>query len=172
VKILAIDPGLEATAIVYCPGFSVKSGMRWHLLDVPVLGEDAQRRPDAKALRDFIRKLSPDVAFIELVGSMPKQGIASTAKFMRATGILEGVVECCDVKLYRIGPQRWKKFHRVPPGSDKEFSRELAIDMIPAIRPWLTKKKHHGRAEAALIALYAEHCMCPVNSGDDLGAAL
>ena len=160
-RILAIDPGMYASAVVYCPGFSIECGMRWHFLDVPTVG-DVSARPNAIALRDWIMQRSPDVAFIELVGPMPKQGIASTAKFMRATGILEGVVECCGVEMKRITPQRWKKHFKMKVGATKEDSRQLAMNMAPEIKPFLTRKKDHGRAEAALIAIYGSDCLAPI----------
>lgn len=161
-KILAIDPGLYATAVVYSPAFSVTSGMRWHFLDVPTIGDGGLKRPDVRVLRDFIRRYLPDIGFVEFVGAMPRDGKMQLSRFMRATGYLEATVECCDVPMKRITPQRWKKFHGIPVGSDKEASRDLALKLIPEIAQWLTRKKDHGRAEAALLALFATHCMAPI----------
>jgi hypothetical protein len=158
-RILAIDPGLHATAVMFCPGFSPDSGMRWNLLDVPALGDAAAKRPDVKVLRDFIRKFDPTHAFVELVNARPMQGIASTAHFMRSAGYLEATCVVCDVPLFKITPQRWKKFSRIPEGSAKEISRLRALRSLPEISNWFRLKKHHGRAEACLLALYGEHCL-------------
>ena len=94
---------------------------------------------------------------------MPKQGIGSTSVFMRCTGYVEATVLCCDVPMSLITPQRWKKFHNIPTGSDKEASRLLALDLLPELAEQFKLKKHHGRAESALIALYGAHCMAPID---------
>lgn len=160
-RILAIDPGVHASAVVYSPDCRAGSGMRWHLLDVPAMENS---RPDARALRDFIRKYDPEYAFIESVGVMPGQGISSSGKFMRATGVLEGVCWCFvgDVKL--IVPQRWKKYHGIPTGSDKEASRQLALRLAPELEPVLRRKKDHNRSESVLLALYGAHCLAPISA--------
>lgn len=163
-RILAIDPGLFASAAFYNPGSSIKSGLRWQFLDVPLVEPEAGRRPDVRVLRDWIMRLHPDRAFIELVGGMPDDGKGQLSIFMRATGHLEACVDCCDVPMSRITPQRWKKFHEIPQGSDKEVSRQLALDMNPELKTWLTRKKDHGRAEAALLALYGAHCLAPITA--------
>lgn len=158
-KVLAIDPGMYASVALYIPGASIKSGVRWTFLDLPV---DANERPDVRQLRDFIRRWLPDRAFIESVGPMPKQGIASTAKFMRSTGYLESCVICCDTEITFVTPQRWKKFHGLPKGAEKEDSRQLALKLFPELAPVLERKKDHGRAEAALMAAYGAECMKPI----------
>lgn len=160
-RILAIDPGLYATAVVYGPQFSADSGMRWNFLDVPVIGEGNTRRPDGKELRRFIQQFAPNVGIIELVGPMPQQGLASTAAFMRSVGILWGVTEACSVELHAIAPQRWKKHFNLMKTA-KEGSRQKALELIPEIAAQLTRKKDHGRAEAALMALYLESKVRPV----------
>lgn len=162
-RIMAIDPGLNASAAFYNPGSSSKSGLRWQFIDVPLVDATQGRRPDVRALRDWMMRLHPDRAFMEFVGGMPHDGKASLGIFMRATGHLEACIDCCDVPMTRVTPQRWKKFHQIPTGSDKEISRQFALKLHPELAPWLTRKKDHGRAEAALLALYGAHCMAPIS---------
>lgn len=38
--------------------------------------------------------------------------------------------------------------------SDKEQSRQKALELMPSAAKWLQLKRHHGRAEALLLALY------------------
>jgi hypothetical protein len=71
-----------------------------------------------------------------------------------ATGTLEAAVTCCHVALSIIEPSRWKAFHGLPRGADKEHSRQRALQLFPSSHHLLNLKKHHGRAESALIALY------------------
>lgn len=158
-RVLGIDPGTDAFGCIYQPLASVASGMRWQFLDVPRLPEPDDSRPDPCVLRDWIRRFLPERCYFESVGPMPKQGISSTSKFMRATGYLEATVRCCDVPMTMVTPQKWKGYFECPTGADKEHSRVLALQLSPELAPILARKKDHGRAEAALIAMYGVYRM-------------
>jgi hypothetical protein len=55
-----------------------------------------------------------------------------------------------------VVPGRWKKAMNVKGGPDgKEECRELAIRSFPACAASFSRKKDQGRAESALLALYA-----------------
>lgn len=155
-RILAIDPGLSGGVCIYAPQFSIASGMRWHLADIQTIGEGSQRRVDVMNLSQWIRLISPDCAFIEAVSAMPKQGVSSSFRFGRAAGAIDAVVGCCGIPITYISSRRWKKFHNLK-GSDKEQSRQKCIQLAPELSVWLTLKRHHNRAEAALIAMYGEY---------------
>lgn len=88
---------------------------------------------------------------VESVHAMPKQGVASTAKFMRAAGSIEAVAELTGYPFVLVTPQKWKKFHSLI-GSVKESSLELARCHFPTAS--LKRKKDHGRADALLMALW------------------
>jgi Holliday junction resolvasome RuvABC endonuclease subunit len=66
-------------------------------------------RPLRKALLGVIPDLETAWIVIEQVGPMPKQGMASTAKFMRAAGCIEAVAELTGFKVFYVTPQVWKK---------------------------------------------------------------
>ncbi len=53
-RILGIDPGLDAFGCIYQPEASLRSGMRWHFLDIPTSGDKAGRRIDAPKLLEFM----------------------------------------------------------------------------------------------------------------------
>lgn len=167
-RILAIDPGMNGAACVYTPQFSVASGMRWHVIDLPTVGDGSQRRINATALRDFIMKLTPDCSFIESVGAMPKQGVASSFRFGHVCGVIEGVVACCGIPITYVHSTRWKKFHGLR-GPDKEQSRLRALQLAPELSPLLERKRDHGRAEAALLALFASYLNTSRRVGSDPG---
>ena len=61
-----------------------------------------------------------------------------------------GVVTALDMPLTLVRPQEWKAHYGL--GSDKNDSLELARRYYPDVD--LHLKKHHGRAEALLIARY------------------
>ena len=51
-----------------------------------------------------------------------------------------------------IEPSTWKKFHHLH-GGDKEPARQRALQLFKNAHAMFARKKDHGRAEAALIAL-------------------
>ena len=102
--------------------------------------------------RDWIVKHAPQHALIERAQAMPKQGASSGFKYGRAVGAIEAVITCCAIPLTIVEPSIWKKFHALR-GGDKEAGRQRALQLFPAAHALLARKKDHGRAEAALIAL-------------------
>src|SRR5262249_60843507 len=95
-------------------------------------------------------------AFIERAQAMPKQGASSGFKYGRATGAIEAVLVCCEIPMTIVEPTAWKKHHGLR-GGDKEGGRQRALQLFPAAHGWLARKMDHGRAEAALLALYGAH---------------
>jgi crossover junction endodeoxyribonuclease RuvC len=83
---------------------------------------------------------------------MPKQSASSGFKYGRATGALEAVIACCEVPVTIIEPTAWKKAHH---GKDKEGAGQLALQLFPSAHASFARRMDHGRAEAALIALFA-----------------
>lgn len=112
-------------------------------------------RVDAIELYDTIMSLvnAYDTAMIavESVHSMPKQGIASTAKFMRAAGVIEAVAALTRYPYTLVTPQAWKSHHNLI-GATKKKGLELA--QLYWGKDDLRLVKHHGRADALLMALW------------------
>jgi len=84
---------------------------------------------------------------IEDVHTMPGQGIASSGRFMRAAGAIEAICHM-TAATHMVSPQRWKLGMGVD--GDKNYSIESARGLWPEAK--LNLKRHHGRAEALLIA--------------------
>lgn len=152
-RVLGIDPGMNGGVCIFAPSFSNSSGMRWQIADLPTIGDKSQRRINAVLLRDWIVRGIPDHAFIEAVAAMPKQGVSSGFRFGRAAGAIDAVVACCGIPITYVSARRWKNYHGLS-GPDKEQSRARALQLAPELAELLARKKDHGRAEAALIALY------------------
>jgi hypothetical protein len=108
---------------------------------------------DPASLVARLEQMRPDVAIIERVGAMPKQGVSSTFKFGVAFGMLQGVVAALKIPVHFVAPSVWKSHYRL--GSDKEKARALALQLWPARADLFGLRKHHNRAEAALLARYA-----------------
>jgi Holliday junction resolvasome RuvABC endonuclease subunit len=151
-RVLGVDPGIRGGLAVV----EITDGAAPALvecIDIPVTGVGAKERVDGLAIRTWIKTHQPDRAAIERAQAMPKQGASSGFKYGRAVGALEAVLTLCEIPLTIIEPTAWKKFHHLR-GGDKEGSRQRALQIFPAAHTLLARRMDHGRAEAALIALY------------------
>ncbi len=147
--VIGIDPGLSGALALLD-----ESG---HLLVVDDMPQ-VDKRVTAALLRPWLNAvtLQPSlkpVVGIELVGAMPKQGVASTFKFGAAWGVVHGAFGA-DHRVIDVRPQDWKATHKIHGDRDgqKEKARRLAIERWPDMAERFARKKDSGRAEAALIA--------------------
>lgn len=111
---------------------------------------------DAKKFTDLISGFVPDINFvaIEDVHAMPEQGVTSTFRFGYNAGILLGVLEALNIKVLRVKPAVWKGGLGLD--ADKKKSLTLARKLFPRYSRYFQRFKDNGRAEAALIAHYAQ----------------
>jgi len=149
--ILGCDPGVHGGLVVIHVADDIATLIA--AVDIPTVGTGAGERVDVLAVRDWIVRHKPTAAFIERSQAMPRQGSSSGFKYGRATGSLEAAVILCEVPIEIVDPAKWKRFFRLP-GKDKERARQRALELFPAAHAMLARKKDHGRADAALIALY------------------
>jgi crossover junction endodeoxyribonuclease RuvC len=153
--ILGVDPGIRGGLAIVAIGANAVPCLV-DAIDIPVAGVGANERVDGFAIRNWIVKHAPRHALVERAQAMPKQGASSGFKYGRAVGAIEAVIACCEIPLTIVEPSLWKKFHGLR-GGDKETSRQRALQLFPVAHALLTRKCDHGRAEAALIALYGLH---------------
>jgi crossover junction endodeoxyribonuclease RuvC len=151
-SILGVDPGIRGGLAIVAIDANGAAPQLVDAIDIPVAGVGAKERVDVLAIRGWIVQHAPQHAIIERAQAMPKQGASSGFKYGRATGAIEAVITCCEIPLTIIEPTAWKKFHQLR-GGEKEAGRQRALHLFPAAHKLLALKKHHGRAEAALIAL-------------------
>jgi crossover junction endodeoxyribonuclease RuvC len=150
--ILGIDPGIRGGLAVVSSTDDV-GFLLLDAIDIPTIGTGAAERVDVAAVRDFILRHTPRLALIERAQAMPKQGASSGFKYGRAVGALEASIVLCEVPIEIIEPSAWKRHWHLP-GKDKERARQRALELFPAAHALLARKRDHGRAEAALLALY------------------
>ena len=150
---LGIDPGLSGALALYRP-----LGDHLTILDVPVheltRNGKHKREVDVQRLADMIADVADDapIVLIENSTPMPGQGAASTFAFGKTFGLLYGVCAAHKLVIHKVAPAKWKRDLAVP--KDKDGARARASVLMPAhSRNW-PLKKHDGRAEAALIALW------------------
>jgi len=138
---VGLDPGSSsgAWAAIDHKGLYIGCG------DLPTV----DGRIDAVELMRLVWHDIPTHMAVEDVHTMPGQGIASSGKFMRAAGSIEAVAALAGDSLTLVRPQVWKRFHRLI-GKEKSASLDMARSMWPSAP--LKLVKHHGRADALLIA--------------------
>lgn len=161
-KICGVDPGIRGGLAVVLVHDGAAPDIV-DMIDISVAGVGAKERVNVLALRAWIEQHRPDYAYIERAQAMPKQGASSGFKYGRATGSIEAVIACCEVPLIIVEPTAWKKFHQLR-GSDKEAGRQRALQLFPSAHALLARKMDHGRAEAALIALYGARLVMSVGA--------
>jgi hypothetical protein len=143
--VCGVDPAIEPSLSFFFP--SVPS--RVSVEDIVAVNGQL----NAALLAARVKQMRPNVAFIERVGAMPKQGLSSTFKFGIAFGGIIGVFAALESPVRLVAPTVWKR-HFGLAGADKEASRALAIHTFPACANHFSRKKDHNRAEAALLAAY------------------
>ena len=151
--ILGIDPGIRGGLATITGNIDGAAPQLVDAIDIPVTGVGAKEGVNVLAIHDWIVQHAPAHAFIERAQAMPKQGASSGFKYGRAVGAIEAVIACCGIPLTIVEPTAWKKFHGLR-GGDKESGRQRALQLFPTAHELLARKKDHGRAEAALIALF------------------
>jgi crossover junction endodeoxyribonuclease RuvC len=150
---VAIDPGLSG-AIVFMEN---DSPIEWHRM--PTMKTGSANRVNAPALAAMIRPywlLNKKLyAYVELVGSMPGQGVASMFSFGHSAGVIQGVLGAFEIPVSMVTPSQWKKRAGLV-GQDKDASRVLAIQMWPFWRELDKKGAGQAYADAALIAIHGD----------------
>jgi crossover junction endodeoxyribonuclease RuvC len=159
--VLGIDPGAVSggCAMVLVNGDAAPQLI--DAIDLPVIGVKAKQRIDVLALRTWILQHKPDRAVIERGQALPKQGASSGFKFGRGCGALEATIQLLEIPMDIIEASAWKKHFQLR-GGDKEGSRQRALLTFPSAHALLARRKDHGRAEAALLALYGASRITPV----------
>jgi crossover junction endodeoxyribonuclease RuvC len=146
--VLSIDPGLMNGVAVLDQHANLLFAT-----EIEPIGEGARKRLPLAGLVDLIKRHGVTHAVVEDVSAMPQQGVSSSFRFGRATGSFEGVLSALKIPTTFIRPAVWKKSFGVA-GASKEGARCLALQRWPAAAHFFQLKKHHNRAEAALLGAF------------------
>jgi Holliday junction resolvasome RuvABC endonuclease subunit len=148
VRYCGIDPGLSG-AVAFIRPDAAHPANRLAVFDAPLVGGEF----DGVAFAKLLAERLPDTIAIEHAFSRPGQGVASTFKFGKTFGQALGVIQALGVPYELVSPSVWKKHFKITPSSPKDASRLVCKRLYP--RADIPLKKHHGRADAILIAHYA-----------------
>ena len=153
---IGIDPELTGAIAIYAPS-NQKSELSFDVFDMPTTeylsGRKKRTEVNPAALAQKLRPLvGGAAAIIEKVGARPGQGVVSMFRFGQSYGAVIGVIATLGIRYTLVPPATWKRALNMPPG--KDAARYIASQRFPEHAHHWPLKKHHGRAEAALIALY------------------
>lgn len=96
------------------------------------------------------------LAALESVHAMPGQGVSSTFKFGHNAGVWEGILATLLIPTEKPTPRKWQKgLFAKSDGDNKERSRNVALRLYPVV-PFLKRKRDHNRADALLLARWAQ----------------
>ena len=150
--ILGVDPGLSG-----CMAMLHKGAV--DVFDIPTttrtVNKKEKRQIDPYQLSAWLEIQRPLIKFavVEQVGTMPGQGVTSAFNFGFTTGCIHGIIAACGIEIRTVSPQVWKRRYGLI-GQNKDASRGEASRRFPEFTHLWQLKKHDGRAEAALLALY------------------
>lgn len=156
--VIGIDPGLTGAVAL------LENGQFQAVHDIPLTTNSAGKRmPCAHGVALLLRDYRPDLVVIEEVNAMPSapgkdgrrrtMGAQSMFNFGRGFGLVEAAAVILTLKVEYVRPAAWKRKCGLI-NAKKDTHRELALDIFPTAQDELRLKKHHGRADALLIARY------------------
>jgi len=157
--VIGIDPGVTG-ALARISDYGDRLSYDW-VEDMPVLeATRGRRKVDAARTAALIRAAQHPLSrvftkveiWIEDTHAMPKNGSIASESLGRSKGVVEGIAATLEIPLYLVSPQKWKRYFSLKSG--KDAARAKASELMPRWVEMWRLKKHHNRAEAALIALY------------------
>jgi crossover junction endodeoxyribonuclease RuvC len=150
---VGIDPGLDGALAVIGP-----DGVEVFVAPTIGGGRAGRRRPDAAAMAQLLAGLRVELAVVEAVGAMPKQGVTSTFTFGVGFGIWQGVLAALGVPYQLVAPQAWKKAVLAGTARDKAAAIAFARRRFPGVSLLATPRSrvaHDGVADALCLAEFA-----------------
>lgn len=157
--VLGIDPGVAPAMALYggpetCPLVFPPMGVSHESKKVVAKKVKTVERtdPDEASILNIMGSYKPDVAAVELVGTMPGQGISSAGRFMYSAGLVAGMALGKGCRLIKVRPQEWRKALGMQIG--KDISRQTCVRLFPWMAPKFALVKNHNEADALLIAVY------------------
>jgi crossover junction endodeoxyribonuclease RuvC len=146
-NLISIDVGLAN-------GFAVLTSDGDLLLvsEFPVAGEKANRRLLLAELPDLVHQFHIGEAVVEDAMPVRGQGLASSFRYGRAAGAIEGALSALRIPTRFVRPAVWKRAFGV--GRTKENMRALAAQRWPAHQAAFKRSKDEHHAEAALLGAW------------------
>jgi crossover junction endodeoxyribonuclease RuvC len=148
---IGIDPGATGAIVIMDEAFRL---IEW--APMPTMKVGSATRVNGAEVAAMLGSLEfvHCAAYLEQVGAMPGQGVASMFNFGHSAGTVAGVLAAMSIPVTLVTPQVWKKRAGIASGADKDAARSRAIQLWPAWRDLALKGKGQALADAALIARF------------------
>lgn len=169
---IGIDPGISGAIAVFdtesrqvifhdTPTVTVKVGKKF---------KNQMNAPEIVEILEYLKVRGEVFVTIEKVNAMPgrkndphhpgqtmeaSMGVTSAFNFGMGFGIWIGILSALKVPFQQVHPITWKKSVMADMSKEKDASRIKAMQLFPHTANDLKLKKHHGRADALLIAAWA-----------------
>ena len=149
-SILGVDVGMSGAIA------SLSRDLKDNIIhDMPVYsitkGKTARNTINIPKLLEIFRNEKAEHVYIERVAAFG-MGVTSAFSFGFGCGVVEACVVAAGIPFTYVSPQTWKKAMNCP--ADKDAARMRATQLLPDMGHWWELKKHDGRAESCLIALW------------------
>jgi len=119
---------------------------------------------DPLALRELIRSRAPAdasvIAVMESLNVFAGGSVQSMASLEATKAVIRTVFELNRMRVTLVSPHAWQKFYGIrkrPDATTKQQSLKLARELYGA--SFCPLAKHHGRADAILIARWAQRTL-------------
>ena len=166
-SLVGVDPDVNGALIVL-------SGPTAGVVELPLFSFDCPTKPtqvnrrtrnrhDIDEMSSSARALQlprGTVAYLEQGGARPDFAAQRSYKQGEGVGYWHGVLASAGLDVRLVEPRRWKNALGLT-SKNKDASREMARELcrelwplLPHLQDRFRLKKHHGRAEAFLIAAY------------------
>jgi len=150
--IIGIDPGIGGALTLLDD-----TGVVLSCLDMPIIQSGTKNTVNEVDLGIILRQWAQHRdgvrGVVERVGPRPGEGAAGAFSFGNSFGCIRGAMGAVGVPFFLVMPAVWKKAMHCP--AEKDGARLRAGQLLPDAAHHWPLKKHDGRAESALIALYA-----------------
>ena len=151
--IIGIDPGFSGGI-----AFFENDKTLIKVIDMPTKTHNKKQKIDGENLSNLL--LGVSYAFIEDVGTRPKQGIVSAFSFGQGLGTIIGVCNALKIQTTLIKPQAWQGHFGLTTGTINKTTKKREIaTLCSSLYPQAPIKGPRGgildgRSDAILIARY------------------
>ena len=146
-RLIGVDPGASGALVLMEDGVPIE----WMLMPTSKVG--SATRVNGSSVAAFFMDSKAEHVYIEQVGAMPGQGVASMFNFGHSVGTVVGVMSALMIPHTLVTPQAWKRAAGLI-GTDKDAARARALQLWPDWRELDKKGNGQALADAALIARY------------------
>lgn len=166
--VIAIDPGVTGAIAALD-----ERGQAAFVEDLPICMQGASKWVDGFLLLTMLCKARAKAsgsntavrAFVEHIHGTPKMGVTTSHSLGLTLGSIVSVLQVAQIPVELVVPAKWKRQLRLlmPKASDaqKKHASLARARMLFPTAP-LERLKDHGRAEALLIAHYAQRYLLGV----------